>query len=116
MSEYLFHNKNTKISRIVFSIRSKTFYIKVWRPWNYSNDLCVKCDKCQETMDHFVTCVEYGKEIEISWKDILEEGTEKQIAIAQFIDVRYNVRKKILEKQEGGQAFNSGGCAPEWTL
>ena len=116
MSEYIFENKNTKISQVIFSIRSKTFDIKVWRPWKYSNDLCVKCEKYQETMEHFVTCVEYGKEIEIGWKDILEEDTEKQIAIAQFIDVRYNVRKKILEKQEGGQASDTGSYAPGGTL
>ena len=54
MSEYLFHNKNTKISQIIFSLRSKTFGIKVWRPCKYSNDLSVKYDKCQENMDHFV--------------------------------------------------------------
>ena len=62
------------------------------------------------------TCVECGK-IEICWKYILEEDTKKQMAIGQFIDVRYNVTKKILEKKrESGQASNSNSCASEWTL
>ena len=64
----------------------------------------------------FLTCFEYGKNNNICCTDIFEDDTDKQKAIAQFIDVRYNVRKKILEKQEGGQASNSGSYASGWTL
>ena len=80
------------------------------------NYLCVKCGKNSDTMDHFVSCVAYGKEIEYSWTYILEDDTEKQKYIAKFISVRHNERKKIIEKQEGGQASNSGSYASEGTL
>ena len=116
MNEYLFQNENTNISQVIFSIRSKTLDLKTWRPWQYKNDLCVKCGKSPETMDHFVSCVAYGKEIEYSWTYILEDDTEKQKYIAKFISVRHNERKKIIEKQEGGQASNSGSYASEGTL
>ena len=67
-------------------------------------------------MDHFVTCEKYGKQIEISWRDILEDDIEKQLAIAKFVDVRQCVRKKILDKQEGGQTSNSGSYALQGPL
>ena len=63
MSDYLDENKNTNIKQIIFSTRSQTLDIKVWRPWKYSDDVCVKCQLHQETMDHFMTCVEYGEQI-----------------------------------------------------
>ena len=116
MSGYLFRNEKTKLSKIIFSIRSKTFDLKEWRPWQYADNLCVKCEIYPETMDHFVTCGKYGKQIEVSWRDILEDDTEKQIAIANFVDVRQCVRKKILDKQEGGQTSNSGSYALQGPL
>ena len=112
----MFRNEKTKLSKIIFSIRSKTFDLKEWRPWQYTDNLCVKCEIYTETMHHFVTCEKYGKQIEISWRDILEDDTEKQKYIAKFISVRHNERKKIIEKQEGGQASNSGSYAVERTL
>ena len=78
MSAYLFRNEKTKLSIIIFSIRSKTFDLKEWRPWQYADNLCVKCEIYPETTDHFVTCEKYGKQTEISCRDILEDYTEKQ--------------------------------------
>ena len=53
MCDYEVKNKNTKITKNIFSKRSQTSDIKVWRPWKYSNDLCVKCKQPQETTDNF---------------------------------------------------------------
>ena len=116
MNEHLFKNKNTKVSQVIFSIRFQTLDLKTWGPWQYENYLCVKCGKSAETMDYVVTCVEYGKYIEYSWKAILEDNIEKQKYIARFISVRHTERKKIIEKQEGDQASNSGSYAAERTL
>ena len=74
----IFQNENTKQFQVIFSIRSKTIDLKTWRPWQYENNLCVKCGQSSETMDHFVSCLAYGKEIEYIWKDILEDDKEKQ--------------------------------------
>jgi hypothetical protein len=50
-------------------------------------------------MDHFVTCVKYGEQINCNWKDIFEYDTEKQNYIGKFIYERHNIRKAILEKK-----------------
>ena len=34
-SEYLLDNRSTTLSRIIFSLRSKTLDIKTWQPWKY---------------------------------------------------------------------------------
>ena len=41
------------------------------------------------------------KEIEYSWKDILEDDKEKQKYIARLINVRHNDKNFFIEKQEG---------------
>ena len=43
-SEYLLDNRNTSLSKIIFSLRSKTYDIKEWQPWKYFNNLCVACE------------------------------------------------------------------------
>ena len=117
MSDYLAENKNTNITQIIFSTRSQTLDIKVWRPWKYSNDLGVKCKLHQETMIHFVTCIEYGEQINRNWKDIFEYDTEKQNYIGKFIYERHTIRKAILErKKKDGQASDSGSYTPGGTL
>ena len=60
MSDYLHENKNRYLSQIIFSVRSQTLNIKEWKPWNYHDNLCVKCKIYAETMDHFVVCSSYG--------------------------------------------------------
>ena len=61
MRNYLLENENCSLSKIIFSIRSQTLDIKEWKPWNYKDNLCVKCSIFAETMDHFVTCESYEK-------------------------------------------------------
>ena len=36
MSDYLVHNKNTILSKVIFSARSGTLDLKVWKEWKYS--------------------------------------------------------------------------------
>ena len=63
MSTYLFENKKTSTSKIIFSVRSKTLDIKTWNPWKYTNELCVMCSKASETMDHFISCEKYDDKL-----------------------------------------------------
>ena len=37
ISEYLESNKKTSLSKVIFSIRSKTFDLKEYQPWHYEN-------------------------------------------------------------------------------
>ena len=45
MSQYLRENVKLSLTKIVFSLRSKTIDIKEYQPWKYSDDKCVKCKK-----------------------------------------------------------------------
>ena len=56
-SNYLLENGSTSLSKIIFSIRSRTFDIKTWLPWKYSDNLCVVCEFKSETMDNFLHAV-----------------------------------------------------------
>ena len=70
MRDYLKKNQNTFLSKIIFSARSGTMDLKIWNDWNYSDTLCVICDKAEETFEHFMTCELYGNKTEIPWKDL----------------------------------------------
>ena len=112
MSPYLFENLRTSLSKIIFKIRSQTLDIKDWQPWKYQNNLCVKCEKWPETMDHFVNCLDYGDQIDLNWREINQNEIEIQIKIGQFIEKRHRIRQTIIEKQEDGQASDSGSSTP----
>ena len=111
MSEYLKENVRLALTKIVFSLRSKTIDIKEFQPWKYSDDKCVKCEKEIETMHHFATCEDYGVEKEHRWTDIDENNTVRQIEIAKVIEKRMKIRKFVIEKQEDGQASSNSGSS-----
>ena len=113
MSDYLFQNRNKKLSEIIFSVRAKTFDIKIWQPWRYQDDLCVKCQLEEENMDHFINCTHYeNKHKGISWKNILANNVEDQYDIAQFIFTRQVERERMLDVLQGGQPMDPGSGAP----
>ena len=71
MSKYLRKNTNSQISKIIFSIRSKTFDIKFWQEWKYNDNACVTCGVNAEDMDHFLQCQAYENcPQEKNWKII----------------------------------------------
>ena len=106
MRDYLLENENCSSSKNIFSIRSQTLDIKEWKPWNYEDNLCVKCSIFAETMDHFVTCESYEENTEKNWREIFQDNVERQKEIGRFIEKRFNRRKVILEKQEAGQTLD----------
>ena len=107
MSEYLQKNKSTKMSKTIFQIRAGTFNVKAWRKWQYSDNLCVACQICEETMDHFMTCKAYGRKTTIKWKNIYINNSENEekYQIALEASEREKTRK-ILE--EDGQTSTLG--------
>ena len=58
-SEYILDNRNSSLTKIIFSLRSKTFDIKNWQPWKYHDNLGVACEIKEETMNHFLSCKSY---------------------------------------------------------
>ena len=71
MSEYLYRNTETSLTKIIFATRSGTLDIKEWNPWKYHDLSCVGCGTEAETMHHCKTCMAYGNETEYTqWKDI----------------------------------------------
>jgi hypothetical protein len=104
MSGYLKEKKRKSLSHIIFQIRSKTLNIKEFQPWNYTDNLCVKCEIFSETFDHFVNCKAYQAETEENWKDIFKSDTERQFRIAEIIEIRLKIRQEIIDKQEDGLA------------
>ena len=98
ISEYLADNRNTSLSKIIFSVRSGTLDIKSWCDWNYSDTLCVMCSKCEENFEHFISCLEYGNSLKTDWKLIFENDPDNQFEIAKEVKRRYSIRKTKLDQ------------------
>ena len=113
MRDYLSKNENRKLSQIIFAVRSQTLDIKVWQQWNYSDNACVACQKNEENMSHFMTCMSYENCIsEIDWKIIFENDPSKQFEIARIVQKRMIKRYEILETERAGLTLDSGSTAP----
>ena len=65
VSEYLLENVNTSLSKTIFGLISRTFDVKEHNPWEYNDDLCVKCQEFNERMDHFFQCNSYGDTLNV---------------------------------------------------
>ena len=103
MTQYLFENERTSLSRIIFSVRSKTLDIKEWNPWSYSDNICIACQKDDETMDHFMISSSYMSDPEKDWIKI--NGVEDDVIkkIAKAVETRVKERHGIIQKEEAGQ-------------
>ena len=102
-SEYLLKNKSTTLSKIIFSLRSKTLDIKTWQPWKYYDNLCVFCELKEETIDHFLVCKTYDNlPQENRWEDVYGNCVERQFEIAKIVKVRIERRMKLIDIYEAG--------------
>ena len=103
MGEYLKKNRNSQITKIIFSIRSKTLDIKVWNEWKYEDNVCVACNLHEETIEHFLYCRAYENcAQESKWKDILENYPDIQFEIAKIAQKRLKIRQRLLENEVAG--------------
>ena len=111
-SYYILSTKNLQLSFFksqykiylgIFGTRSTTLELKTLKAWKYENNLYGKCGKSSETMDHFVTCVAYGREIEYSLNDILEDDKEQKKCIARSVYGIVNESKKLIENKRATQ-------------
>jgi hypothetical protein len=99
LSDYLLHNKNTYLSKIIFATRSGTFDIKIWNSWNQTDLLCVMCGKYEENIEHFMTCRSYGTvSLEINWREIYGNNVLNQVQVAKEIKRRQFIRKRKLDE------------------
>ena len=104
LSDYLMNNRNTTLSKIIFSVRSQTFDIKAWQPWKYYDNLCVLCYVKEENMDHFMSCESYRNiEPVNNWKNIFGNEPDEQFRIAENVRKRLKIRNKNIENYEAGQ-------------
>ena len=110
MSDYLCENKNTRVSKTIFSIRAGTLDLKQLNPWKYNDNLCVMCNLKEESLDHFMNCNSYDRE-NISWEDIFQDNKEKLFEIGIEAMTRMTIRGK--KKEEDGQASSLVPTAPD---
>ena len=103
IGEYLESNKRTSLSKLIFSICSKTIDFKEYQPWKYENDKCIKCHLHAETMNHFTTCSSYVNEACENGAKINGLDSENITRVGLAIEKRFKGRKKELEKTEVGQ-------------
>ena len=83
LRNYLDDNRNHSLSKIIFSVRSRTMDIKLWQPWKYFDNLCVLCETKSETMDHFMGCKAYENVAPIHhWRKMFENDPDDQFEIA----------------------------------
>ena len=112
MNDYLIENKNTKLSKTIYSIRAGVFDLKALKRWKYTDNLCVACNLFEENMQHFMQCTKYGRQSLSNWKLIYENSskTETKVEIAWEAQERYKLRSKII--QDDGPDFNQAPFAP----
>ena len=99
MSEYLYKNKNTMFSKVIFSTRARTLDIKEDNAWKYEKNLCAMCYEEIETMEHFVNCVRYGESFDGNGTNIYDENSDQQFLIGQVIRKRCRIRENIIKHQ-----------------
>ena len=112
ISEYLENNMNTALSKLIFSVRSKTLSIKEWSPWQYTDDTCVVCKNNTETMNHFMICQSYKNKTYSEWNDIFGNNYEKQISAGIAIEKRFKEREAMLEIDKIGRDQGLDSTAP----
>ena len=111
MSKYLEKNENTELSKLIFSVRSGTLDVKEWLPWNYADNICIACKKCEETMNHLMVCDSYKNEACVDWKNVFDDKLDDIFIIGKQIQKRHRERKRLLES-EAGQALDPDSNAP----
>jgi hypothetical protein len=93
LNDYLVENRSINLSRIIFSLRSKTLDIKTWQPWKYFDNLCVMCELKEESISHFLNCEAYENiSQENTWKDVRGNCVQRQYEIAEIAQARIKRR------------------------
>ena len=110
MQGYLKQNQNKELARIIFSVRAGTFDVKSQRQWKYSDNLCVGCEKQEETFGHFMQCESLGETKQSHWENIFNNNTQEQYEIAKEVKTRRDKRDIVLKTDDSG---HSGSIAPE---
>ena len=47
-------NEINEFSNLIFSVRPRSLDVKEWLPWNYADNICIACKRCEETMKYFM--------------------------------------------------------------
>ena len=110
MQDYLKVNRNTEASKTIYKIRSGTFNVKAWKPWQYEDNLCIMCTEKEENINHFFKCKKYERE-EVKWENILKSDEKVQYDIAKEAETRIKLRET--KQQEIGQGSPPAPTTPD---
>ena len=99
MRNYLSHNVNSSLLKIIFSVWAGNLNLKSLHEWKYENDKCVMCNSDTENIEHFIMCKEYGIDLlNINWKEVYGNNFENQNQVAKEVKRRLILRKAKLDK------------------
>ena len=79
----------------LFTIRVKTFDIKVWRKFKYSDTLCRLCEEHEETYEHVWTCPALGPPLEV-----MDPYSEENVTMKTIIQRFMLFKERCNEKDE----------------
>jgi hypothetical protein len=102
IQEYLVEgNKNTELSQLIFKTRGKTLEIKAHKKWKYKDNICVGCERREETEEEFLSCAGLSAVNEnISYNLVYGKSVEEMMKVAKCVRKRLKTRLKILEEKD----------------
>ena len=105
IQEYLLGgNENSEVAKVIFAARGRNLEIKEHKKWKYSDNICVGCDKENESENELLSCpglVEQGhQKTNLLYKSLYSENTCEMFRVGTEIRKRLKCRKKILEEKE----------------
>ena len=106
MQEYLLSgNRNTKLAKLIFKARGRNLEIKMHKRWRYEDVTCVGCGENIENEEELLSCEgfcdeknRHSEKVPYSW--LYSDSVSKMQKVAQSLQNRLRVRKKILEEPD----------------
>jgi hypothetical protein len=104
IQEYLLEgNRNTVLSKLIFKARGRNLDIKGHKKWKYEDDICVGCQSKQESEQELIDCPglksqNLESQEDISYSVVFGNNLSEMFKLAQIIQSRLKLRKKILDE------------------
>ena len=93
LQDYL-QERKVAVSKVIFAARGKNLNIKIQKPWNYEDKICVGCKKRDESGDEILQCEGFGVKESFPYEFFFSENVEKQMKIGENMVKKLNSRKK----------------------
>ena len=89
---------------MIFAARGRNLEIKEHKKWKYSDNICVGCDKENESENELLSCPGLVKQghhkTKLLYESLYSENTYEMFRVGTEIRKRLKCRKKILEEKE----------------